>query len=294
MSQITTYVDMTTTNGQREEETDNDATEIEFSTDHIDQAFSDFPVEKPYSVAIKEYPVTEERKPYVPKAGDVLRDAGTARATIAATNEKPNGTTENNWARDHAHQTIIVQHCDYFDRDHDGIIWPQDTYIGFRNFGWGLILSIYATFLINAFLSYPTSPSILPDPFFRIYLQNIHKDKHGSDSMSYDNEGRFRPQNFEDFFAKYDQEGKGGLTWRDFMRAWKGQAFVFDFFGWSATFFEWLATYLLLWPEDGVMRKEDVRGIFDGSIFYKKAEEHKQKQVMAKQAKNRKSRSHIN
>ena len=38
-----------------------------------------------------------------------------------------------------------------------------------------------------------------------------------------------------------------------------------------------LATYLLIWPEDGVLRKEDVRGVFDGSIFYKKAEQHRQK-----------------
>jgi hypothetical protein len=29
-----------------------------------------------------------------------------------------------------------------------------------------------------------------------------------------------------------------------------------------------LATYILLWPEDGHMRKEDIRGIYDGSIFY--------------------------
>ena len=35
-----------------------------------------------------------------------------------------------------------------------------------------------------------------------------------------------------------------------------------------------LATYLLLWPDDGIMRKEDIRGVYDGSIFYKKAEEH--------------------
>ena len=28
-----------------------------------------------------------------------------------------------------------------------------------------------------------------------------------------------------------------------------------------------LATYILLWPEDGVMKKEDVRCVYDGSIF---------------------------
>jgi len=33
-----------------------------------------------------------------------------------------------------------------------------------------------------------------------------------------------------------------------------------------------LATYLMLWPEDGRMMKEDIRGIYDGSIFYTLAE----------------------
>jgi len=40
--------------------------------------------------------------------------------------------------------------------------------------------------------------------------------------------------------------------------------------------------YLLIWPEDGVMRKEDIRGIYDGSIFYRKAQEHQRKQELKK------------
>ena len=35
--------------------------------------------------------------------------------------------------------------------------------------------------------------------------------------------------------------------------------------------------YILLWPEDGVMSKEDVLGVFDGSIFYAIAEQHEAK-----------------
>ncbi|MCJ1367545.1 hypothetical protein MMC16_006679 [Acarospora aff. strigata] len=235
------------------------------------------PIKEPYIVAIKEYPVTLERRPYVPSEHDPLVDPGTARATVAATRERPYGTTEHDWNKKHQHQTVVVQHVDYFDRDRDGVIWPNDTYAGLRAWGWSIPLCLCAVFIINGFLSYPTVPSIFPDPFFRLYTRNMHKAKHGSDSMSYDNEGRFRPQNFEDFFAKYDKDNKGGLTADELFRAWKGQAFVFDFFGWGAAFFEWLATYLLIWPEDGVLRKEDVRGVFDGSIFYKKAEQHRQK-----------------
>ena len=38
------------------------------------------------------------------------------------------------------------------------------------------------------------------------------------------------------------------------------------------------ATYLLIWPADGIMRKEDIRRIYDGSIFYEKAKQYDQKQ----------------
>lgn len=132
----------------------------------------------------------------------------------------------------------MIQHVDYWDQDGDGIIWPQDTYSGCRAFGWNILLALVATFLINGNLSYPTVPGWLPDPFFRIYTARMYKDKHGSDSMTYDNEGRFKPQNFEDIFAKYDKGSKGGLDLSDLWDFWKGQRMVFDFFGWSASFFE--------------------------------------------------------
>lgn len=38
-----------------------------------------------------------------------------------------------------------------------------------------------------------------------------------------------------------------------------------------------VATYLTIWPEDGVMKMEDVRGVYDGSYFYKLAEKKKPK-----------------
>lgn len=56
--------------------------------------------------------------------------------------------------------------------------------------------------------------------------------------MSYDNEGRFRPQQFEDLFAKYDRDAKGGLAITDLWSLWNGQKLVFDFFGWTATALE--------------------------------------------------------
>lgn len=95
--------------------------------------------------------------------------------------------------------------------------------------------------------------------------------------MTYDNQGRFRPQQFEDIFAKYDQGGKGGLDVDDLWIFWKDQRMVFDFFGWTACALEWVATYLLIWPADGILKKEDIRTVYDGSIFYKRAEETRRK-----------------
>jgi hypothetical protein len=36
-----------------------------------------------------------------------------------------------------------------------------------------------------------------------------------------------------------------------------------------------LATYILLWPKDGRMKKEDIRKLYDGSLFYEIAKERK-------------------
>jgi hypothetical protein len=157
-----------------------------------------------------------------------------------------------------------------------------DTFVSVRAWGWNLLLSLFATFVIHAGLSYPTCPGWIPDPYFRIWTTKIHKDAHGSDSLSYDNEGRFRPQMFEEIFSKYDLGQKGGLDWGDLCRMHKGQRNAMDFWGMSATAFEWVAVYLLLWPEDGIIRKEEVRGVFDGSIFQKKADQWAEKQGRSK------------
>ncbi len=60
-----------------------------------------------FKTTINEQPVTQERRPYAPQKGGLLTNAGTARATIAASQESPNGTTDGNYARDHQHQTVL-------------------------------------------------------------------------------------------------------------------------------------------------------------------------------------------
>ncbi|KAL9576295.1 MAG: hypothetical protein Q9212_007222 [Teloschistes hypoglaucus] len=177
-------------------------------------------------------------------------------------------------------EQVIQQHVSYWDRDKDSIIWPRDTYTGCRDFGWSRLLAFFASLIIHLGLSYSTVPNlILPDPYFRIYVDRLYKAKHGSDSMTFDSQGRFRPQQFEDIFAKYDQGGKGGLDVDDLCIFWKDQRMLFDFFGWTACALEWVATYLLIWPADGILKKEDIRTVYDGSIFYKRAEETRRKRA---------------
>lgn len=118
----------------------------------------------------------------------------------------------------------------------------------------------------------------------------MHRTKHGGDTGTYDNEGRFVPQKFEEIFTKY-AGGRGYLTFWEGVEMLRGQRNVNDLIGWGGAVFECKfrnrvgrgkcansftcaggATYLMLWPEDGKMMKDDIRATFDGSIFYVIAE----------------------
>ena len=64
--------------------------------------------QKPFKTAIHEQPVTQERRPFLPPPESVLQNAGTARATLAASHEKPNGTVEDGYAGVHQNQTVFA------------------------------------------------------------------------------------------------------------------------------------------------------------------------------------------
>lgn len=75
------------------------------------------------------------------------------------------------------------------------IIWPTATYVGFRKVGFNPILSFTAIFVIHGTFSFASQDGWLPDLRMPIYVKNIHRTKHGSDSEVYDTEGRFVPVN---------------------------------------------------------------------------------------------------
>lgn len=113
---------------------------------------------------------------------------------------------------------MLQNHAAFFDFDSDGVLSLSDTYKGMRAIGFNFVLAALGTAIIHASFSLPTTPPVavrlpgrreplfslrLPDPFLRVFIANIHKGKHGSDSGTYDTEGRYIPEKLEEIFSKY-------------------------------------------------------------------------------------------
>ncbi|KAL4073571.1 Caleosin related protein-domain-containing protein [Scleroderma citrinum] len=216
-------------------------------------------------------PVTRHRPPRT-DTEDAIDHPYVPRASRAASFEQPNGTDKYS---DHYHEySVMQQHCLYWDRDGDGIIWPKDTWLGFRDLGFNVVFTILAVVVIHSALSLPTRlpVSYFPDPLFRIYVDHIHKGKHGSDSGVFDSYGRFIPSRFEDIWAEFTRRGmteppRTKMTLGELWEFVSANRVVADPFGWVASAFEWLATFLLV-QQKGEVDKDDVRKIMDGSLFF--------------------------
>ncbi|KAG9006096.1 hypothetical protein FRB94_001001 [Tulasnella sp. JGI-2019a] len=200
--------------------------------------------------------------------------------------------------------------------------YPADALLswnGFRALGYNLFICFISMVLIHGAFSFFTWGTLLPDPFFRLKIKNMHKAIHGLDSHTYSRRGLWNGFNFNEIFrwVHYDKMGQpfektsdtnqllsrcteirltilfpSGKRWvrmphvfrvlarssiSTFTALYRGNFDPFDPSGWTANALEWVATYLLLLPEDGRMKKEDVKGVFNGTIFYKIADENKQK-----------------
>ncbi|MFS7952250.1 putative plant seed peroxygenase [Helianthus anomalus] len=57
-------------------------------------------------------------------------------------------------------QNVLQKHVEFFDRNNDGVIYPWETFQGFRAIGSGIVLSSVAAIFINAGLSGKTRPVI--------------------------------------------------------------------------------------------------------------------------------------
>ncbi|BGP19787.1 hypothetical protein JCM10213_003096 [Rhodosporidiobolus nylandii] len=225
--------------------------------------------------------VTEQR-PIPTDLDEKISQPWVARANIAATVDKPDGTTDGGYAEKMKDAPVLKQHVLFWDKDKDNVIWPLDTWRGFRELGYSFFWCTFAMSVIHFFFSYFTAPGFLPDPFFRVFLKNGHRSKHGSDTGVYDSEGRFIPAKFEEIFSKFDKDGKGGLTFLEGLKMIHANRQACDPIGWAAEGFEWMSTWLLIWPQDGVCDKESIRTVYDGSIFWVVAAEERKRNAQRK------------
>jgi len=222
-----------------------------------------------FDVSVSGSPVTRQRR----QAADVdafINKPGVARANLAVSASRPEGTQDTPPVRNWEQYTVMQQHILFWDRDLDGAIYPWDTFRGFRELGFNIFFCFLAMVIINGGFSYPTrlAYSWLPDIWWRVYVRPIHKAKHGSDTGVYDKEGRFVPQNFEDMFSKWDEEDRGSLSSLELWRMISGNRLAVDPYGWGAAIFEFGTTWLLL-QKNGRVCKEDLRQTYDGTIFWK-------------------------
>ncbi|KAJ7942894.1 Caleosin-related family protein [Quillaja saponaria] len=164
-------------------------------------------------------------------------------------------------------ENVLQKHVAFFDRNGDGVVYPWETFQGFRAIGCGYLLSMAASLFINFGLSGKTRPGKFPSLLLPIEVKNIHKAKHGSDSGVYDTEGRFVPAKFEEIFSKHSHAHHNALTSDELMAMLKENRVPKDYLGWLASYTEWKILYVLCKDKNGLLRRETIRAAYDGSLF---------------------------
>ncbi|KAL4561189.1 hypothetical protein LXL04_033352 [Taraxacum kok-saghyz] len=218
-------------------------------------------------------PVRNDLESFIPKPSHCVFLKDMARAMVAPDMEHPDGTPEHQ-ARG---MSVVQQHAAFFDLDNDGIIYPRETYIGCRALGFNILSSFSFAFFTHLLFSYPSLPGYIPSLLFPIYIANLHKCKHASDSGTYDTEGRYLPVNFENMFSKYGKTMPDKLTFREILNMTEGNRVALDMIGWLGNKVEWISLYSIAKDEEGYLSKEAMRGVFDGSIFDKIAKRNETK-----------------
>lgn len=183
--------------------------------------------------------------------------------TSAQTYVDPNGSREDYYKCTEG-ANALQRHVIFFDGSLSGIVRPYDTFAGFYAIGFGVILSALAVLIIHSSFAYPTQATTgkwsdwIPDPRFRIQIANIHKDKH-TDSGSFDKKGNLRKQKIEANLKEFSTKlGREAFSFHDMMALIFGRYNLLDFYGTTAMFLEWSATYYLVWPKDHYVTKDQI------------------------------------
>ncbi|KAF3331545.1 putative peroxygenase 4 [Carex littledalei] len=188
---------------------------------------------------------------------------------------KGDGATTTSSKNDTAHSkaanlTALQMHAAFFDRDNDGIIYIKETYQGLRAIGVNVAVAVAGSLFINGALSPLTRPpGTGSSPLLPIYIENISKGKHGSDTDAYDSDGKFVPEKFEEIFTTYAKTNPNALSSQELENMLQGNQEPGDVKGRVGSRAEWMLLYNLAKDEDGFLQKDTVKSVYDGSLFYK-------------------------
>ncbi|XP_028795095.1 probable peroxygenase 5 [Neltuma alba] len=171
-------------------------------------------------------------------------------------------------------QSVLQKHVSFFDRNKDGVIYPSETFQGFRAIGSGVFVSIASAAFIHFSLSFKTRPGKFPSPLLPIEVENIKLGKHGSDSGVYDQEGRFVASKFEEIFSKHAHTYPDALTANELKEMLKENRAPRDYQGWVASEAEWKILYKFGKDRDGLLEKDTVRAVYDGTLFHLLEKQH--------------------
>ncbi|GMN53332.1 hypothetical protein TIFTF001_022476 [Ficus carica] len=82
------------------------------------------------------------------------------------------------------------------------------------------------------------------------------------------------PVNLENMFSKYAQKMPDKLNLKELWNMTEGNRAAYDLFGWISSKMKWGLVYYLAKDEHGFVSKEDIRSLFDGSLFENLAKRH--------------------
>ncbi|PON47773.1 hypothetical protein TorRG33x02_322250, partial [Trema orientale] len=77
----------------------------------------------------------------------------------------------------------------------------------------------------------------------------------------------FVPSKFEEIFKKHAHTHPDALTSDEVAGLLKGNRVPKDYKGWLAAWTEWKILYILCKDKKGLLHKETIRAVYDGSLF---------------------------
>ncbi|CAD6210235.1 unnamed protein product [Miscanthus lutarioriparius] len=193
-------------------------------------------------------PVTRERR-LNPDLQEQLPKPYLARALEAVDPSHPQGTK----GRDPRGMSVLQQHAAFFDRNGDGVIYPWETFQGLRAIGCGLPAIIHGLDTDQPLPQLSHSAGMVTFSFA------VHPYKEHPQG--------FDPSKFDAIFSKYGRTHPNALTRDELGSMLQGNRNTYDFPGWMAAAGEWFLLYSLAKDKDGLLQRETVRGLFDGSLF---------------------------